>query len=188
MRSLSLLLLAPLLSGTMASAANEGKILRPADRSALPPGDVDVIATAPAGKLFLDGKPVVAEQPFPNVLHAKLKAPGEHKLGLVWDGGAQEIQFYSGTQPHAGFAPFHEHPPIAGVDCSQCHELTRRGRFHFKGAEACFTCHQKDAFAKVHTHAPEVLSECGLCHNAHGSAVKAHLLFPKQTACRQCHN
>jgi predicted CXXCH cytochrome family protein len=188
MRTLSLLWLAPLLSGITASAAGEGKILRPADQSALPSGDVDIIATAPAGKLVLDGKPVTAEQPFPDVLHVKLKAPGEHKLALVWEGGAQEIRFYSGTQAPAGFAPFHQHPPVAGVDCTQCHELTRRGRFHFKGAEACFTCHRTDAFAKVHTHAPEVLSECGLCHNAHGSPVRAHLLFPKETACKQCHN
>jgi predicted CXXCH cytochrome family protein len=188
MRTLSLFLLAPLLSRTTASAADEGKILRPADQSAVPSGDVDIIATAPAGRLLLDGKPVAAEQPFPAVLHVKLNAPGEHTLALVWDGGVQEIRFYSGTQTRSGFAPFHEHPPIGGVGCTQCHELTQRGRFHFKGAEACFVCHQKDAFAKVHMHAPGILSECGLCHNAHGSTVKAHLLFPKETACKQCHN
>jgi predicted CXXCH cytochrome family protein len=189
MRTPSLLWLAPLLCGMAASAAGEGKILRPADQSALPAGDVDIVATAPAGKLLLDGKPVAAEQPFPQVLHAKLKAsPGEHKLALVWEGGAQEIRFNSGTQAPAGFAPFHQHPPIGGVDCTHCHELTRRGRFHFKGAESCFTCHRKDAFAKVHTHAPDVLSACGLCHNAHGSTMKAHLLYPKETACKQCHN
>ena len=132
---------------------------------------------------------MAAEQPFPNVFHAKLKAPaGEHKLVLVSAEGSQEIRFYTGPQPPAGFVPFKQHPPVAGVECTQCHELTRRGRFHFKGGEACLSCHQKETFAKVHSHTPEVLNECGLCHNAHGSTAKAHLLFPKETACKQCHN
>ena len=106
-------------------------------------------------------------------------APGEHKLSLVWPGDRQEIEFYSRTAAAAGFAPFQQHPPLAGVECTQCHEMTKRGRFHFKGGEACLGCHQKETFAKVHTHTPEVLTECGLCHNAHGSTVKAHLLFRK---------
>jgi predicted CXXCH cytochrome family protein len=176
-------MVAPVLMGA------DGKILRPAEKSAFPPGEVDVVATAPGGKLQLDGQPVAAEQPFPNVFHTKLKpSSGEHKLSLVWDGGTQEIRFYSGSQPPAGFEPFRQHPPLAGVECTQCHELTKRGRFHFKGGEACFGCHQQDAFAKPHSHTPEVLNECGLCHNAHGSTVKGHLLFPKETACKQCHD
>ena len=27
-----------------------------------------------------------------------------------------------------------------------------------------------------------------MCHNAHGSVVKAHLLYSKETACKICHN
>jgi predicted CXXCH cytochrome family protein len=169
--------------------ASDGKILRPADKSALPAGDVDVVATATGGRLEFDGRAVTAEQPFPNVFHAKLKAaPGEHKLVLVWDDGKQEIHFYSGPQPPAGFEPFHQHPPLEGIDCTQCHELSQRGRFRFKGGDSCFGCHQKDAFAKVHSHNTDTLNECGLCHNAHGSTVKSHLLFPRQTACKQCHD
>jgi len=184
-----LLWLTPFLVTTGAFAASEGKILRPADKSAVSSGDVDIVATAPGGRLELDGKPIAAEQPFPNVFHAKLKVPpGEHKLALLSAGGSQEIRFYSGPEAPAGFTPFHQHPPVAGVECTQCHELTRRGRFHFKGGESCFPCHQKDGFAKVHSHAPDVLAECGLCHNAHGSTAKAHLLFAKETACKQCHN
>src|SRR5262249_27221520 len=154
----------------------DGRILRPADKSALPSSDLDIVATASGGKLQLDGKPVAAEQPFPNVFHAKLKAPpGEHKLSLVWNGGTQEIRFYTGSQTPSGFAPFRHPPPVAGVDCTQCHELTKRGRFRFKGGESCLGCHQKEAFFKPHSHTPDVLNECGLCHNAHGSTVKAHL-------------
>jgi len=107
---------------------------------------------------------------------------------LTWDGGSREIQFYCGPQAPAGFAAFHPHPPVAGVNCTTCHELTKRGRYHFKGGEACLGCHQKETFTKVLTHNVDVLNQCGLCHNAHGSTVKAHLLFPKETACKQCHN
>ncbi len=168
--------------------AGDCKILRPADNSSLPSADLDIVA-APAGKIQIDGKPVAAEQPFPDVAHAKLRvAPGAHTLSLTCPDRVLQIRFYSGPQPPAGFSAFHQHPPVAGVDCTQCHELTKRGRFHFKGGEACFTCHQQETFAKVHSHTTDVLNECGLCHNAHGSTAKAHLLFPKETACKQCHD
>ena len=172
-----------------ACTASEGKILRPADKSALACEEIDIVATARGGKLQLDGKSVAADQPFPDVFHAKPQASaGVHQLSLAGEGVEQTIQFYCGSQPPAGFAPFRQHPPVAEVNCTLCHELTKRGRFHFKGGDACFTCHQKAPFAKVHTHPPEILNECGLCHNAHGSTVKAHLLFPAATACKQCHN
>ncbi len=183
MRRLAAIFLAVLLRGEEA-----GKIMRPADHAAMPSDQVDIVATAPAGKLELDGKAIVAEQPFPSVLHAKLKAaPGEHALALIWDGGRKEVRFFVGSKAPAGFLPFHQHPPVADIPCTQCHELSSRGRFRFKN-NSCFDCHQKDSFTKVHTHDATVLTECGLCHNAHGSTVKAHLLYPKETACKQCHN
>src|SRR4051812_1942125 len=90
----------------VAALAADGRIMLPADKSAVPSGDVMVIATAPGGKLELDGQPVAAEQPFPTVLQAQLKvSPGEHKLALVSAGGRQEIRFYSGPQPPSGFLP-----------------------------------------------------------------------------------
>jgi predicted CXXCH cytochrome family protein len=163
-----------------------GRIMRPADHSAFSAGEVDVVATAPKGKLQLDGKPISAEQPFPDVFHAVLKpAPGLHSLALIWEGGRKEVPFFVGPNAPAGFEPFRQHPPVAGVQCTQCHELTARGRFHFKGG--CFDCHQQQSFARIHTHDAGVLSECGLCHNAHGSTVKAHLLYPKEAACKLCH-
>jgi predicted CXXCH cytochrome family protein len=178
-----------LLLWPVAACAEEVKILRPVNRSAWSSESLDIIAAAPQGKLELDGKTVVAEQPFPGVLHATLKAPpGEHQLVLRSPDGAAEIRFYSGPRPPPEFAEFHQHPPGAILDCNACHELTKRGRFHFKGAEACFSCHENSGFAKAHTHTSAVLNQCGLCHNAHGSTVKAHLLYPKETACKQCHN
>lgn len=182
MRAVAVLMLVHLLW-----AEDAGKIMRPSDRSALPSGEIDVVATAPDGKLELDGKRVTAEQPFPNVFHAKLKAAsGVHSLAIVWEGGRKEIRIFTGPNAPGEFKPFRQHPPVTDVACTKCHELSPRGRFRFKGG--CFDCHQQDSFAKVHTHKADVLSECGICHNAHGSTVKAHLLYPKEIACKQCHD
>jgi predicted CXXCH cytochrome family protein len=177
-----------LICGTLFAADDEiGKILRPADHSSFPTGQVDVVATAPGGKLLLDGSALQVEQPYRNVFHGTLKAPsGLHTLVLSWEGGKKEVQFFSGANAPAGFQPFRQHPPITVVPCTQCHEVNKRGRFAFKGG--CFDCHQRDSFAKVHTHQPAVLEQCGICHNAHGSIEKAHLLYPKETACKICHN
>ena len=174
--------------GLPAAADDEtGKILRPADNSSHASGQIDLVATAPSGKLLLDGDTVKTEQPFPDVFHTTLKtSPGLHSLVLLWEGGKKEVHFYVGPNPPAAFQPFHQHPPVPGVQCTQCHGLNRRGRFVFKGG--CFDCHQRDGFAKIHTHEPAVLEQCGICHNAHGSTVKAHLLYPKETACKICHS
>jgi predicted CXXCH cytochrome family protein len=165
-----------------------GKIMRPVDGAAVPNDQADIIATAPAGKLELDGQPIQVQEPFPNVFHVIIKvASGVHTLRLSWDGGKKEIRFSSGAKPPAGFAPFHRHPPIPNIQCTQCHEVNQRGRFRFKGG--CFDCHQRDDFPKIHApHSESILSQCGSCHNAHGSTAKSLLLFPKETACKQCHD
>ncbi len=164
-----------------------GKIVRPVDGAAIASGVVEIAATAPAGKQEFDGQPVDAEEPFPGVFHATVKpTPGEHTLALVWEGGREEVKFFVGNQAPAGFQPFVEHPPAAEIACTQCHGLSRRGRFRFTGG--CFDCHQQEAFAKPHFHPSHELADCGMCHNAHGSTAKAHLTMPKTLACKQCHN
>ena len=171
---------------SLAAADEEGKIMRPVDGSVLTNDQADIIATAPAGKLLLDGQPLAAEQPFPDVFHSVSKVnPGMHSLALHWEGGKTEIKFFFGPNPPAGFAPFHQHPPLPGVQCTTCHEVSRHGRFRFKGG--CFGCHQQNTFAKIHIHNDTVLSQCGMCHNAHGSTAKADLLYTKEAACRLCH-
>ena len=169
----------------LAAAQEQGKILRPVDGAALPAGS-ELSIVARGGKLEIDGKPVAAEQPFPEVLHAKTKpAPGAHTLALVSEGGRQEIRFFVGENPPAGFKTFRQHPPLV-VECTQCHGLSARGRFRFTGG--CFECHKEEPFVKTHSHTSEILVECGQCHNAHGSTEKALLLMPREKACKLCHN
>lgn len=171
----------------LAQQDDSGKIMRPADKSAHAKGWIDVVATAPSGKLELDGKPVQVAQPFPNVFHGILKADaGEHALVLTWEGGRKEVRFFVGPGAPSSFTPFVSHPPIAGVECTRCHELSARGRFRFKGG--CFDCHQQQSFAKIHSHPPSILDQCGMCHNAHGSTVKSHLLHSRENSCKLCHN
>ena len=181
-----LLLLLTLSGLTSASAQQEGKILRPENGAALPPGEISVVATAPGGRLELDGQAIPAEEPFPNVFHGRTNAaPGEHALALVWEGGRKEIRFHVGDDPPVGFQPFRLHPPVATA-CTHCHGLSRRRRFRFTGG--CFACHEQKTFAGVHDHAPHMLEECGQCHNAHGSTAKALLTLPREKACKLCHN
>lgn len=172
----------------LAAADDEtGRILLPPDNSAYQTDSIDIIATAPSGKLQLDGSVIAAEKPFADVLHATLKArPGVHTVALVWEGGKKEVHFFVGPNAPAGFQPFRPHPPVPNVQCTQCHGLNRRGRFVFRGG--CFDCHPTGGFTKVHTHEPTVLERCGSCHNAHGSTVKAHLFYSKEVACKLCHN
>lgn len=185
-RRVAAALLTTALLAAIASGQNEGKILRPVDGAALSTETTDIIATAPGGRLELDGEPITAEEPFPNVFHARIKAPaGEHRLALLWEGGRKEIRFFTGGNPPAEFKAFQQHPPLEAVECTQCHGVSRRGRFRFEGG--CFTCHAEDSFTKTHPHAVHVLQECGLCHNAHGSTEKGHLLYPKEKACKLCH-
>jgi hypothetical protein len=143
-KSRGVLVVAIALSCGLVSAADDegGKIMRPVDNSSHKSDQIDIVAAAPSGKLQLDGAFIESEQPFPNVLHATLKAkPGLHSLVLVWEGGKKEVHFFVGPNPPAGFQPFHQHPPIPGVQCTQCHGLSRSGRFVFKGG--CFDCHQR---------------------------------------------
>lgn len=179
-------LLAAGLLAVVAHAQDEGRIMAPVDRAAFAEGPIRVLASAPVAKLLLDGKEIPAEQPFPNVLQTSVSpGPGEHRLQVIWEGGQQEVRFHVGPEPPAEFRPYREHPPVA-TECTQCHGLSRRGRFRFSGG--CFACHQQETFSAKHTHPPGQLEQCGMCHNAHGSTATALLVHPKETACKLCHN
>ena len=131
MKSLLGVLTLTLLSSN--SGDEQGRILRPQDGSALTSEEISIVATGPEGRLELDGQRISAQEPFPNVLYAKLRpTPGEHVLGLTWKGGRCEIRFFVGEDAPPTFRLFKQHPPVA-TDCTHCHGLSRRGRFRFKG-------------------------------------------------------
>src|SRR5262245_64092819 len=88
---------------------DEGKILRPENGAAVPLGEVNIIATAPGGRLLLDNQAVAVEQPFPNVFSAKTTpSSGRHRLTLIWEGGKSEIDFFVGDHPPADFKAFQD--------------------------------------------------------------------------------
>src|SRR5882672_7176665 len=118
----------PLTCSRMPAAIDDaGKIMRPADNSWYQTGPVDLVATAVSGKLQLDGAAISAEQPFPNVFHAALRvSPGLHSVILTWEGGRKEVRFFVGANPPAGYQAFHPHPPVRGIQCTQCHGLNTR--------------------------------------------------------------
>lgn len=70
-------------------------------------------------------------------------AEGDARIALV------------GPNAPEGFQPFCQHPPIPGVQCTQCHSLSRSGNFIFEGG--CFDCHQRNDFTGIHTHDPGAL-------------------------------
>ncbi len=162
-------------------------IFRPADQSVIQAGPVSVVAKGPAdAKLELDGKPVEAQHPAAGVFAAIITpTAGRHQLSLA----GRSIQFFVGASGvPEGWKQFRAHPPAA-VNCETCHAVNQ-GAWDFKGgtvAENCFECHQQQSFPKVHQHNPEVLADCQLCHNPHGSTAKFHLKMAKETACKQCH-
>ena len=164
-------------------------ILRPADQSVLDAEEVQIIVRV--GEIWLDGKslkqPQVQDTRQPLSMRV---SPGRHEL--VWKNGdaSQKVQFMvttSGkTAAPPGWKVYHEHPPQA--ECQNCHMGKQPGVFRKSTlAETCFTCHAQDAFAAGHAHNDEVLAECVLCHNPHGSTEKFHLKMTRETACKQCH-
>jgi predicted CXXCH cytochrome family protein len=180
-RPVALVLL--LAATVLAQNTSEGpRILRPSDKAALPPGPLTIIARG-AGSLLLDGKGVSAKALNGGMVFAEVTPRGGlHELSFA----GHKLRFFVGPGAPADFRPYRIHPP-AGAACETCH-VVREGAWEFRGAgSSCFGCHDQKKFPVGHTHNAEVLSECGLCHDPHGSAEKFHLKLAKETACKQCH-
>jgi len=112
-----------------------GKILRPANNSSHTSGPIDLSLTALSGKLQMDGIAIEVEAALSRrASRQRERRPGMHSLVLVWEGGKKEVHFLLVRILPRTFNRFHQHPPIAGVQCTQCHGLNRRGRFVFKVA------------------------------------------------------
>ncbi|HZT30139.1 MAG TPA: cytochrome c3 family protein [Bryobacteraceae bacterium] len=180
---------AALLAAWLAAAcagqeASGPRILRPTDHSVVEAGPLSIVAKG--GSLKLDGKAIAATSPGPGALTATVTpSAGLHKL----EADDAAIQFFVGAGAPTGWQEFKTHPP-GGAACNTCHAVIR-GAWEIKGGvtgDNCFQCHNQEAFPKVHTHKPEVLIDCQLCHSPHGSTVKAHLKMAKDAACKQCHD
>lgn len=181
------LAVAVLLTANAALAADAGSIVKPPDGSWILGAEVEIIAKAAEGRLFLDGKPVPAEEPFPGVLHAKANvSAGQHTIRLDSADGSSSVAFHAGPAAEdQNVEPYTDHPPVQ-VTCSHCHSVSRRGRFRFSGG--CVTCHAKEPFIRTHSHEMHELSSCGMCHDAHGSSTAKLLVMSQEQACKQCHN
>lgn len=178
---------AALVVAVAAHSEDPGRIVKPRDSSWLLGTQIDIIAKAAEGRLLLDGKLIDAEQPFPDVLHARVSLDaGGHTLRLESASGSQEIQFHVGGPPEGvAVDPYVDHPPLHTA-CTHCHGLSSRGRFRFRGG--CQACHAKDTFIQSHSHEPHELASCGMCHDAHGSSSAKLLLLSRDVVCKQCHN
>jgi predicted CXXCH cytochrome family protein len=164
-----------------AAAAN--LILAPPPEASFQSGPVQVIARVDGdSELKLDGRPVRVESPHPGVVKASLTpGPGIHELTL----GGQKVRFAVG--PAEGFKDFRGHAPAS--TCDSCHAV-RNGRWRFVRASlanVCSRCHAKEAFPAKHTHQMDLLPDCQMCHDPHGSTSAAHLKLTRENACKQCH-
>src|SRR5262249_33473107 len=173
---------------TNAKEPQDTGILRPTHQSILETEEVQVIARE--GEVWLDGKALAGRQTAPTRRALSVQIPaGIHQL--TWKGAQaiQEIKF-AVTTPQNRMAPsawkvYRAHPPQA--ECGTCH-AAQIGDFKKPTvAETCFTCHERNAFAEGHTHNDEILAECVLCHDPHGSTEKFHLKMTREIACKQCH-
>jgi len=160
------------------------QIYSPPPDAAFADGKVRVIAqTAGKGELLLDGRPVRTESPHPGVATTLLDlAPGEYTIAL----GDQKVRVR--VPAGGGFAPFRPHPPVE--QCSTCHAV-RNNRWRFTRASlaaVCSACHSRETFPAKHTHGMDVLPDCQLCHDPHGSTAPAHMKLSREKACQQCHS
>ena len=166
------------------------RILRPLDNSVVEKGPLSIIAKSSGdGELKLDGQPLTAAKPANGVLTATVEPKeGPHELVLTTGGADYKIRFHVGASAPADWKNYRSHPPIA-VECTTCHSASG-GQWALKeevAGPSCMTCHDAATFPKAHTHKPEELEECQMCHNPHGSTASRHLIMTKEVACKQCH-
>jgi predicted CXXCH cytochrome family protein len=157
-------------------------IVVPPHQSVVKPGPLTIIAKAP--EVRLDGKRVGAVEVAPGIVRATADPPpGTHEIAA----GGETVRFFVGTGAPAGWKEFRPHPP--GAACEACHARVS-GAWEIRGgvlSGRCFQCHDQKAFPKAHQHNAELLADCQLCHQPHGSTETMHMALPRETACKQCH-
>ena len=167
--------------------AQDGPVLlRPVHKSVLPPGQHDVVARA--ASVTVDGKAITGTQHTPEVFSGRVQlGEGKHVIRA----GSEIAEVFVTKDPTSapdGFKLFRPHPP--GVSsCDACH-VAKGTRWAIKNGvvgDNCLTCHDAGKFPQTHTHTPQVLQDCQMCHKPHGSVDFFHLKLPKEQACKQCH-
>jgi predicted CXXCH cytochrome family protein len=88
-------------------------------------------------------------------------------------------------------ASAHVHAPVAGGDCSSCHD-PHGSAFRFQlpadGNRACLTCHEDIAqvVEEKFPHRPAIAS-CTMCHDPHASKFPSQLRAVANEVCVACH-
>ena len=175
---------------TSAQTPETAGILRPTDQAVLETEEVQVIARP--GELWLDGKSLKERQTQAMRQALSLRIPaGRHEL--IWKNGDTSSENSIHCQnlcEHCGSARVES---LQGASSSgRMSELSRgKGSREFSRRSPlqrhASRVTSKSTFAAGHAHNDEVLAECVLCHNPHGSTEKFHLKMTRETACKQCH-
>ena len=103
----------------------------------------------------------------------------------------QRIQFIVKTSANTVVPPewkaYTAHPPQE--ECQNCHAGKQPGDFQedYRCQRPASAVTSKTLLQPVMPTTTEVLAECVLCHNPHGSTEKFHLKMTRETACKQCH-
>lgn len=83
------------------------------------------------------------------------------------------------------------HPPVAQGDCLGCHDPHQSPyamQVKALGAELCFGCHDRQAFAHKRGHPPVAAGNCLGCHDPHQSENNSLLKGSGAGLCFLCHD
>jgi len=92
-----------------------------------------------------------------------------------------------------GLAAKVQHAPVAGGECSACHNphvARYKALLRKRPGPLCATCHEDltAALRRKVVHTPAAKGECASCHKPHGSAFQGLLVAPSAQLCAGCHS
>ena len=74
------------------------------------------------------------------------------------------------------------------IDCGSCHERTGDTLGEVRTPKVCAPCHDETSVQLIHSHVPQPLNNCAMCHDPHGSPRPKLLLDAKAKLCSKCHS
>ena len=126
--------------------------------------------------------------------HAVVEANGRRVVTLARGarpGNTRQLCVSCHEDVGARLTSAHLHAPVAGGDCTSCHN-PHGSAFRFQlaadGNGACLTCHEElaETMAQPFRHGPAVAS-CTMCHDAHAAPHQSQLRGGANTVCLACH-